>query len=291
MHFDRRDELGKAALLVEARPLHAEIGRIDLQNETVLDDAFVFVFQRTGQRENVVLEAVVVEVDHRRRGEARRYRSHEDVGEPVLRIREGILEPPAFRDDTAKIVVDQRTCRLGQPVGAYSPPTALPELREPDGERLRVHGQLASRPVAPSETGDPVRDVGNEVRARNLSVVADVYADFGLPDDREGQRLRDRVVEGIGIDRFAVRLRDEEVRKPFPARKTAHMRGQDPVVTGFHVPRFVPRRRGRHPSPSDLPRDPSPWRRNPPIRGSSRAWRPCPRPRIRAAVPAGAATG
>jgi hypothetical protein len=60
---------------------HREIGRIDLQHETALDDVPVFDAQCVRQRCQIFLECVVVFVVHRSRDDARRGRRHERLHE------------------------------------------------------------------------------------------------------------------------------------------------------------------------------------------------------------------
>ena len=75
------DEFGDRLILVGDVALEREVGRIDLQQEPVLDDRLVLDLQRLAERREIVRKRVVMLVAHRHGENAGRRRAHERLDE------------------------------------------------------------------------------------------------------------------------------------------------------------------------------------------------------------------
>ena len=81
------DEGGDGLVLVGDVALEREIGRIDLQQESVPHDRLVLDLQRLAERLEIGSERVVVLVAHRHGDNARRRRAHERLDEGAGALR------------------------------------------------------------------------------------------------------------------------------------------------------------------------------------------------------------
>ena len=79
--LDPLEELREGPIGEEGVALHREIGRVDLQQEPVLDDDAIFVTQRLGDGVQVLVARGVVPVLHRGHDDARGRGGHERLRE------------------------------------------------------------------------------------------------------------------------------------------------------------------------------------------------------------------
>ena len=109
------EEFGGALVLEQDRPLHREVGRIDLQHE-VGRDQLVLLAHLARQGEDIGLVAVVVGVQHRRGDDAGRGRRHEGVGG---RRREAVAAPSGTCGTRPRPARDRRSLTSAIAWGAF----------------------------------------------------------------------------------------------------------------------------------------------------------------------------
>ena len=230
--LDQLGELGVRGVLVEQDTLHREIGRVDLQDETRVDDPAILDLHLARDRIEIVLMRRVVRVQHRRRDDARRRRVHEQLAEAGFHRRRQPLVARDLAVDRGRVAIFQLADRLRRvehlAVVRNARQHPLRELRELD--EFPAEGPLrhAAEPV------HALRDVGLEADTRLLAVIGAVDADLGFFREHvRDARIHERIEPGL-VHRLALFLVEEHGAERLAARDAAGMRRQDAVDTMLH---------------------------------------------------------
>ena len=216
-------------MLEQPRPLHGEIGTVELQEQAPAVDQLVLLAHLAGEREDIALVGVVVGVQVDGGDDAGGGRGQEALGER-RRVRVGVPEQAiAFPRRLAQVDVGDLVHRLRgvTDAGRRAPPgrqqrAVIREVREVPGERAPA---LATEP--PHAPGH----VGGEAGAGLLAVVADVDPDLELPLDGHLDGRLDLPVEQGGVHGLAALLADQEVTQDGVAGQAAHVGHEDALVT------------------------------------------------------------
>ena len=232
MLLDQLRELGVRGVLVEQDPLHREIGRVDLQDKSRVDDPAILDLHLARDRIEIVLMRGVVRVQHRRRDDARRRRVHEELAEPGFHRRRQPLVARDLGVDRGRVAIFQLADRLRRvehlAVVRNARHHPLRELRELD--ELLAEGPLRHA----AETVHALRDVGLKADTRLLAVIGAVDPDLGFLREHVGDARIHELVEPGPVDRLALLLVDEHGAERLAARDAAGMRRQDAVDTMLH---------------------------------------------------------
>jgi hypothetical protein len=89
-------ELGVRLVLVEQYPLHRQIRRVDLENESGVDNGIVFVSHLAGDRIQIGFVGWIVRIEHRGRDNSGRRLGEEALRERRLDRRRKVLETREF---------------------------------------------------------------------------------------------------------------------------------------------------------------------------------------------------
>ena len=190
MQVSKRLVLGVRLALEHHVAAEPQIGRVELQDESRLDNGLVLGSHRLGQRVEVRLVVAVVGVGLEQRDDTGRRGVHEGVVRAVCVDRGGEVGDVA--PARAHVLHSYGTDALG-PLVRRCPPSARLPLEE-GGVVLEI-GRGAPGAVA-LEPGNPILDVGGVGELAHLAVADDVDADRDLTAhhvvNRAGHRQRVR---------------------------------------------------------------------------------------------------
>ena len=231
-------------ILEEARPLHGEVGRVDLEQEPPIRDVAVLLADLAGHREQVLLVARVVLVHHRGGHDPRRRGGHEGLEERAL----------APRRDTG----GTRRTRPRPPRSPRSPPRRLRRAgcrraRGPPGASSGApptSGRASSRAAS---AASPRRRTPSSARSRRSgSSPAAARRRCRRPPRSRAAGPR-RAASRLAISRArcasstasSLSLRHQQVGEDLPPRQAAHVGGEDPGLARLHGRLLLPPRCAR----------------------------------------------
>ena len=226
VQFGERLVLGIGVVLEHHVAPEAQVGRVELQHETRVDDGAVFRRHGIGNRFEVGLVVGVEPVRLEQRDHSRGCRVHETLERLVLRDRR--LEIGDVQGDRLHVLDGDLADAARSPVRGGATGGGLP-LEEP-GILLQIPGRL---PVAVAvETRDAVLDVGGVADLAHLAIAHDIDAARHLAGDDGIHRGADHLVPVRRL--FALFASEHHVRYGLRARQAADVCGQDAVATRAH---------------------------------------------------------
>ncbi len=173
-------ELADARVAVHRVPAHAEVRRVDLQQEARADDRLVLRAHRLAERLEVGILRRVVVVRLEQREHARRCGVHERLDR--LRRVHRPAEVGEVRVERFRIL--QRDLADAARAPVLRGRAARRELRHEPRELHQILSRLARRVAA--EAGEAVGDIGRVADLVGLAVADDVDAGLDLPADHGG---------------------------------------------------------------------------------------------------------
>ena len=182
-----------AQLLEAGVTRHGEIGAVELQNKSRLDDRFVFLAHSRGYRFDIGLVrrviAVVLEYRHQAgRGGGDKPFDGRDLGKRVAEIGEVLGERlaviPSHRTDAYRA---PRHVRTGHPLIGGE------KIRVVPGVEPRLGRLMAGKPR------EPVGDIGGVAGLRHLAVIDDVDAGLHLAADDVEDRLPGQASRALSL--------------------------------------------------------------------------------------------
>ena len=212
--LDECDECGNRLVFVGDVAFEREIGRIDLQQQPVLDDRFVLDLKRSAERREIVRKRVVMLVAHRRGEDAGRRRAHERLDKDAGIFRQDRIEMAAFVVDRAIVEIAHLADRLRQPAERRDLGLAG-VLLDPHALEVRIAVDIGARRPLPAaaESRQPRLEIEKEGIALLLAVVADVDAGVVLLAHDRPHRFAAGAIDFGRIDRVAARAQRVEPRQ------------------------------------------------------------------------------
>src|SRR5262245_34529767 len=219
-------------VLVKQDPFHREIGGVDLQDESRLDNPRILDAHLARDGIEIVLMRLVMRVQHRRRDNSRRGRIHEELGEPGFHRRRQPLVARDLRIDGGRIAILQLADRLGR----VEHLAVVRDARQHPLRELRKLDELLAEPPLryTAEAVHALRNIGLEADPRLLAVIGAVDADLGfLREHVRNARIRELIELGL-VYGLALLLVDQQRPERLATRDAASVRRQDPVNTVLH---------------------------------------------------------
>ena len=209
-------------------PAHREVGAVELQDETGVDDSLVFRPHRLGDRREIALFARIMAVMEEQRDETRRGCSQKALRRDDARHRR--LQIVGVDLGGARFL----QCNRAVAAGGLAPGAAGIAEHAP-----RQFGEIdeilvGERMALAAKARKPVLDVGRVARLRDLAVIDDIDPGRGLLLDDFGDGSPDARGERRGIDRHSFLFREHHAHKIFRARQTAGVCRQKPLAAAFH---------------------------------------------------------
>ena len=222
--------VGLVAILVVAR--RAEVGAIDLQHKTGRDDGAVFGLHRLGERRDIGVLVLVVEIDDEAREDAGRRRGHEGLGRVRLRDRCAQMREVAL--ERLRIGIGDGADAAGKRRhGEVRVAVAEVGMLEPVAPDHDVAAFLR-RALVGRDAGKAMADIERVGELAHLAVAHDVDAGFDLAlhhvrDSAGAIALERGLVQGAPL-----LLRHDLLEQRLGPRQAADMGGEDAVCARLH---------------------------------------------------------
>ncbi len=200
--FDEGDECGHRFVFIGDVAFEREIGRIDLQQQAVLDDRFVFDLKRAAERREIIRKRIVMLVAHRRGEDAGRRRAHERLDEDARIVGQDRIEITAFVVDRARVEIAHLANRLRQAAKRRDLGLAG-VLLDPHALEVRIAVDIGARRPLPTaaKSRQPRLEIEKEGIALLLAVIADVDAGVVLLAHDRPHRVASGAIDLGRIDR------------------------------------------------------------------------------------------